>query len=114
MKANILPQSVTDLSDLPTALPSPHRLARRSFLRRLGLGAALLAPGAALLTNPRNALADNDNDKKKGNRLTKGDADILRFLVDMSSREFRVFAVFIVFGVLLLLSHAIAISVSAL
>jgi hypothetical protein len=32
----------------------------------------------------------------------------------MSSREFRVFAVFIVFGALLLLSHAIAISVSAL
>src|ERR1700686_3373381 len=78
MKANILPQSVTDLAELPAAIPSSHRLARRSFLRRLGLGAALLAPGAALFTNPKNALADNG--KKQDNRLTKGDADILRFL----------------------------------
>ncbi len=79
MKANIQPQSVTDLSELPTALPSPLRVARRSFLRRLGLGAALLAPGAALLTTAKKSLADNGNGKKQ-DRLTKGDADILRFL----------------------------------
>jgi ferritin-like protein len=80
MKANIQPQSVTDLSEAPAGLPSSHRLARRSFLRRLGLGAALLAPGAALFTNPKNALADNGNGKKQDNRLTKGDVAILQFL----------------------------------
>jgi hypothetical protein len=51
----------------------PSRLARRSFLRRLGLGAALLAPGAALLSSPRKIFADDKH-------LKKGDADILRFL----------------------------------
>src|SRR6202030_409566 len=51
-----------------------------SFLRRLGLGAALLAPGAALFTTARNSLADNGNGKRQDNRLTKGDPDILRFL----------------------------------
>src|SRR2546421_12017453 len=76
MKANTQPQSITDLSEVPAAFPSSHRLARRSFLRRLGLGAALLTPGAALLSTARNSLADNKN----GNRLTRGDADILRFL----------------------------------
>jgi hypothetical protein len=80
MKANIQPQSVTDLSEAPAGLPSSHRLARRSFLRRLGLGAALLAPGAALFTNPKNALAENGNGKKQDNRLTKGDVAILQFL----------------------------------
>jgi hypothetical protein len=52
----------------------PRRLARRSFLRSLGLGAALLAPGAALLSSPRKIFADDDK------HLKKGDADILRFL----------------------------------
>jgi hypothetical protein len=80
MKENIHSQSLTDASELPTAFPSPHRVARRSFLRRLGLGAALLAPGAALLTTAKNSLADNGNGKRQDNRLTKGDADILRFL----------------------------------
>jgi hypothetical protein len=81
MKANTQPQSITDLSEVPAAFPSSHRLARRSFLRRLGLGAALLGPGAALLGSARNArAADDDKGKKKDNRLTKGDADILRFL----------------------------------
>jgi hypothetical protein len=80
MKANTQPQSVSDLSELPGAISSSHRLARRSFLRRLGIGAALLAPGAALLTTARNSLADNGNGKRQDNRLTKGDADILRFL----------------------------------
>src|ERR1700738_1203636 len=80
MKANIPSQSLTDASELLTALPSRHRLARRSFLRRLGLGAALLAPGAALFTNPKNALADNGNGKNQDNRLSKGDVAVLQFL----------------------------------
>src|ERR1700731_1683339 len=80
MKANIPSQSLTDASELPTAFSSSHRVARRSFLRRLGLGAALLAPGAALLTTAKNSLAENGNGKKDDNRLTKGDVAILQFL----------------------------------
>jgi hypothetical protein len=76
MKANTQPQSITDLSEMPAAFPSSPRLARRSFLRRLGLSAALLAPGAALLSTARNSRADSKN----GKNLSKGDADILRFL----------------------------------
>jgi rubrerythrin len=76
MKSHIEAQSTTDLSELPAARPSSHRLPRRSFLRRLGLGAALLAPGAALLSTARNSRADNKN----GKRLSKGDTAILQFL----------------------------------
>ena len=76
MKANIEPQFMTDLSELPAGRSSSHRLARRSFLRRLGLGAALLAPGAALLSTAGNSRADTKN----GKRLSKGDTAILQFL----------------------------------
>ena len=76
MKANIEPQFMTDLSELPADRSSSHRLARRSFLRRLGLGAALLAPGAALFSTARNSRADTKN----GKRLSKGDTAILQFL----------------------------------
>src|SRR6195256_2142613 len=62
-----MPPRAANLSSPPRALP------RRSFLRRLGLGAIALAPGAALLSNPRKAFADDSG-------LTKGDANILRFL----------------------------------
>jgi hypothetical protein len=64
---NRIPSQVTNLS------PPPRTLPRRSFLRRLGLGAALLAPGAAFLSNSRKAFSGN-------NGLTEGDAAILRFL----------------------------------
>ncbi len=79
MKANIQHQSATDLTEVSAGLPSLPRLARRSFLRRLGLGAALLAPGAALFTTARNSWADHDNDDHDG-RLSKGDTAILQFL----------------------------------
>src|SRR6267143_3577461 len=52
----------------------PRRLARRSFLRRLGLGAALLAPGAALLSSPRKIFAEDNR------HLKRGDVAILQFL----------------------------------
>jgi hypothetical protein len=52
----------------------PNALPRRSFLRRLGLGAMLLAPGAAIIGTGRMASA------KSGGRLSAGDAAILRFL----------------------------------
>jgi hypothetical protein len=80
MKENIQPQSFTDRTEAPMALPSPHRVARRSFLRRLGLGAALLAPGAALFTTAKNSRADNGNGKNQDGHLSKGDVAILQFL----------------------------------
>ncbi len=52
----------------------PRRLARRSFLRNLGLGAALLAPGVALLA--KTATARND----QNGRLNRGDVAILQLL----------------------------------
>src|SRR6202171_6469809 len=67
-------QRPAESSEIPTLLPPPRRLARRSFLRSLGLGAALFGPGAALLSSPRKIFADDDK------HLKKGDADILRFL----------------------------------
>jgi hypothetical protein len=60
---------------LTTSFPPPNRLARRSFLRRLGLGAALLAPGAALLSGSGKALAANGSQT-----LTPGDVAILQLL----------------------------------
>ena len=66
-------------SQLVPSLPAPNRLARRSFLRNLGMGAVLLAPGAALLGSASKALA-GDDDEKKTNRLTRGDVAILQLL----------------------------------
>src|SRR6202049_3415332 len=60
-------------SNLSREFPQPRRVARRSFLRNLGMGAALLAPGAALLGSASKALADN-------RRLTRGDVAILQLL----------------------------------
>src|SRR5947207_5905518 len=51
---------------------SPSRvLGRRAFLGRMAAGAALLAPGAALMAKNKG--------KGKGPGLTKGDAALLRF-----------------------------------
>jgi hypothetical protein len=63
------------LSTLPASLPAPHRLARRSFLRSLGLSAALLAPGASVLASSNNSRSRQDD-----HRLTKGDIAILQFV----------------------------------
>jgi Ferritin-like domain len=57
------------------SLSEPNRLGRRSFLRNLGLGAALLAPGAALLSGSSKALAANGRQK-----LRRGDVAILQLL----------------------------------
>ena len=62
-------------SNFSQELPQPRRLARRSFLRNLGMGAALLAPGAALLGNASKALAANGRQ-----RLNAGDVAILQLL----------------------------------
>jgi hypothetical protein len=66
-------------SNLSREFPQPRRLARRSFLRNLGIGAALLAPGAALLGSASKVLA-GDQDEKDDNRLTRGDVAILQLL----------------------------------
>ena len=52
--------------------PPPRTLPRRSFLRRMGLGAVALAPGAALLSSASKAFGDE-------NTITAGDAALLRF-----------------------------------
>jgi len=62
-----------------TSFPAPNRLPRRSFLRNIGIGAALLAPGAALLSSSAKALAKNGNEKEK-NTLARGDVAILQLL----------------------------------
>jgi hypothetical protein len=70
-------KEATESSQLATSLSAPNRLARRSFLRRLGLGAALLAPGAALLSGSGKALAANGSQSQT---LPPGDVAILQLL----------------------------------
>src|SRR6266403_5398966 len=72
-------KEVTGSSQLAAQVSAPNRLARRSFLRNLGLGAALLAPGAALLSGSGKAWAKDGNEKEK-NALTRGDVAILQLL----------------------------------
>jgi hypothetical protein len=72
-------KAANESSPSATSVPAPNRLARRSFLRNIGIGAALLAPGAALLSSSAKALAKNGNEKEK-NTLTRGDVAILQLL----------------------------------
>jgi Ferritin-like domain len=55
-------------------LPSPRKLPRRSFLRKVGLGAALVGPGAALIESAAKTFAQSSNDP-----ISAGDAAMLRF-----------------------------------
>ncbi len=71
--------SAAESSQLATSVPAPNRLARRSFLRNLGIGAALLAPGAALITGASRSLAANGN-QNQNEVLTRGDVAILQLL----------------------------------
>ncbi len=66
----------TDLQRFSDLLPPPHPLARRSFLRSLGLGAALLTPAAGALTGVARAAEAAGN----SHGINAGDAAILRFL----------------------------------
>jgi len=65
-----LPPQDADLS------PAPRPLPRRSFLRRMGVGAALLAPGAGLFGSVSKVFGDED---ENDDGITKGDAALLRF-----------------------------------
>jgi len=80
MKSEIKPTVIKERDSAESSNPSqefpqPRRLARRSFLRNLGMGAALLAPGAALLGGSSKALAANGSQ-----RLNAGDVTILQLL----------------------------------
>ncbi len=80
MKSEIKPTATNERESAESSNPSqefpqPRRLARRSFLRNLGMGAALLAPGAALLGSASKALAANGRQ-----RLNPGDVAILQLL----------------------------------
>src|SRR4051794_1166323 len=80
MHASIEPTKKVNLSEFSAALPAPHRLARRSFLRSLGIGAALLVPGNALLAEMGHSRTPSDMRHGRHGQLTEGDAAILRFL----------------------------------
>jgi len=67
----------TESSQLANSFAAPSRLARRSFLRNLGLGAVLLVPGASLLSASAKA---RDVSHKNNNALTRGDVAILQLL----------------------------------
>src|SRR5438309_1125656 len=56
----------------PVNNPSASLIPRRSFLRRLGMGAALLGPGVALIGGA-------SKEKGSGDPITEGDAALLRF-----------------------------------
>jgi hypothetical protein len=72
-------KEATNPSQLTPSLSAPNRLARRSFLRNLGLGAALLAPGAASLTRSTKVLAAGPKERNEG-ELPRGDVAILQLL----------------------------------
>jgi Ferritin-like domain len=71
--------AATHLSEGARPLSAPKRLARRSFLRNVGLGAVLLAPGAGLLTGTAKVLGAPPSKAKPG-RLPRGDVAILQLL----------------------------------
>jgi hypothetical protein len=72
-------KKAAESSQSARSLSAPNRLARRSFLKNVGLGAALLVPGAALLSGSGKALAADKNGKDN-NSLTRGDVAILQLL----------------------------------
>src|SRR5947209_13383942 len=85
MKTIIPPSAPDHSSNLLASLPAPHPLARRSFLRSLGLGAALLLPGASALAHSRRApqplpKVTPPKPKHDDDALTRGDVAILQFL----------------------------------
>jgi Ferritin-like domain len=60
------------------ALPLSHGLRRRAFLGRMLTGAALLAPGTALLAKPGKSKGKGHKPHNE-NGITEGDAALLRF-----------------------------------
>jgi hypothetical protein len=69
--------SAAELLQTDTTPGRASQLGRRSFLKNIGIGAALLAPGAALLARSASA---RDVKNKDNNRLVAGDVAILQLL----------------------------------
>ncbi len=67
-----------------SVFPQPHRLARRSFIRSLGVGAALLTPVTGLLTGARRATAQTTSGLGSPD---SGDIAILRFVAAAETLE---------------------------
>jgi hypothetical protein len=79
LDSNSSPAPDKSTSNGTTLFPPPHGLARRSFIRSLGIGAALLGPGAALLGITREALGQAVAETSIG-APSSGDVAILQFL----------------------------------
>jgi hypothetical protein len=73
---NVAKDSFPGLERFHDLLPPPHPVARRSFLRSLGLGAALLTPAAGIIAGAGRARAAAFG----SSGATTGDIDIMRFL----------------------------------
>jgi hypothetical protein len=69
-------KGVPGLERFHDLLPAPHPMARRSFLRSLGLGAALLTPAAGMIAGAGRLRAATLG----SSGATTGDIDIMRFL----------------------------------
>src|ERR1700719_4912590 len=67
-------KQAAELSPSTASFSEGRRLGRRSFLKNVGMGAALLVPGAALLSGRVSAKDKTDNG------LTRGDVAILQLL----------------------------------
>jgi hypothetical protein len=74
--SNVAKDSFPGLERFHDLLPPPHPVARRSFLRSLGLGAALLTPAAGMIAGAGRARAAAFG----SSGATTGDIDIMRFL----------------------------------
>ena len=75
-KSDPAKESLPGLERFQEMLPAPHPMARRSFMRSLGLGAALLTPAAGLIAGANRIGAATLG----SNGATSGDIDIMRFL----------------------------------
>jgi hypothetical protein len=81
MKSENMQQSVrgkVESSEFAPSPPKPRRVHRRAFLRGIGMGAALLAPGTAGLF-ASNGKGKGFKDHGSDGNLSKGDAALLRF-----------------------------------
>jgi hypothetical protein len=80
MKGPHMDNFVNQTTPQPTNLASPSRaLRRRAFLGRMAAGAALLAPGAALLASPKGKAKGKGHKPHNENGISEGDAALLRF-----------------------------------
>ena len=70
--------TAAELSRRAPSVPAPNRLARRAFLRNLGMGAALLAPWSYPARQCWQGIGSRNT--KEDNALSRGDVAILQLL----------------------------------